>query len=356
MIVALLLLAPALTAATAQLEAKDPLASEVARWSTYLRETSSSDENWKDVKQSVEPAMARVEAALEEDRRLLALERLSVARMNLAAFAYVNALPADKRDEARLDAERARVGALLKAELTAPSGSALDGVQPAAVRAEGEVALPQVRNYYDTCLDYGRATGAWSGLFYLGAAQAQHEFVALTRSLSTRTELKAPKLRSLAVELDALESDLLKAYRPPASIDRHVEFITASAALKEARELDAAGLRYGALLRYLQAAMRIDPLRPGAGPPDLETLPKRLDALQARLSEGGIDHTIGRLYLETAQANLAGGAPPGGNPVFAEAIARDVLPRYFAALAPAAPSAPKPAASIAVTLVRWPYT
>ena len=343
-ILALLLLAAPTAAAGDEPGSKDALAAEIARWSTFLRETTSSDENWKDLKQGLEPAMARTEAALADGRRLLALERLAATRMNLAAFAYVNAMPADKRDDtAKLDSEWTRVGALLGA---APSRSALEGVKPAAVRAEAEAALPQARNYYDSALEYGRATTPWSGLFYLGVAQAQSDFVSFCRTLATRDTRKAPPIRSLTAELDALEADLLKAYRPPASIDRHSEFITASAALKEARELDAMGLRYGALLRYLQAAMRLDPLRPNAPEPDPAGLPKRLEALDSRLQQEGVDHSIGRIYLETAQAN----------PAFAEAIAADVLPRYFAALAPATPSPPKPKPSITVTLVRWPYT
>jgi len=333
--------------------AEDRLAAEIARWSTFLRDTTSQDENWKDLKHGTEPAMARVEQALADGRRLLALERLAATRMNLAGFAYVNALPADKRDDAAtLESEWARVGALLGNAVAAPPPSALEGVQPAAVRAEAEAALPQARNYYDSSLEYGRATSPWSGLFYLGVAQAQRDFASFCRTLSAPTDLRAPKVRSIAPELDALEAELLKAYRPPASIDRHSEFIGASASLKEARELDAAGLRYGALLRYLQAAMRIAPLRPDAAAPDPAALPQRLEAFEPRLAQGGVDHSIGRLYLETAQANLA----TGGNAAFAEAIARDVLPRYFAALAPAGPKPTKRAPSVTVTLVRWPYT
>jgi hypothetical protein len=322
-----------------------------------LRDTESSDEQWKDLKQGLEPAMARVEAALTDGRRLLALERLASTRMNLAGFAYVNALPAEARgDAAKFDAEWARVGALLKAELSGPSRSALERVQPAAVRAEGEAALPQTRNYYDTSLEYGRATTPWSGFFYLGVAQAQRDFVSFCRTLSVPTDLQAPPIRGIAAELDLLEADLLEAYRPPASIDRHAEFIGASAALKEARELDALGLRYGALLRYLQAAMRIFPLRADAPAPDLAGLPARLDSFASRLEKGGVDHSIGRIYLETAQAHIAVGGPPGANPAFAEAIAADVLPRYFAALAPAKAQLKKPKPSVTVTLVRWPYT
>jgi hypothetical protein len=338
-------------------QASDPLAAEIARWSAFLRDTTSTDENWKEIKPSVEPAMARTEAALAEGRRLLALERLSATRMNLAGFAYVNALPADRRNDPKtLEAEWARLGPQLGAPAASPPGSALDGVRPAAVRAEAEAALPQARNYYEASLEYGQATTTWFGLFYLGVAQAQREFVDFCRTLAARGELRSPPVRSIGPELDAIEADLLKAYRPPASIDRHPEFIAASAAVKEARELDAAGLRYGALLRYLQAAMRVDLLRPDAPKPNLASLPKRLDALESRLAAGGVDHTIASVYLETARAHLDAGASPGANPAFAEAIVDDVLPRYFAALAPAPPLPPKPVPRVTVTLVRWPYT
>ena len=46
-----------------------------------------------------------------------------------------------------------------------------------------------------------------------------------------------------------------------------------------------------------------------------------------------MDHSLGRLFLETAQSEAA--AETGA--ANAAAIARDVLPRYFAALAPAKP-------------------
>lgn len=84
-------------------------------------------------------------------------------------------------------------------------------------------------------------------------------------------------------------------------------------------------------------------------------LRQRLDTFAARLAAGGIDHSIGRMMLEGAQDELASAAP-GTSPAGAIAIATDVLPRYFAALDPARPAAPKPAPQVVVTLVRWPYT
>jgi hypothetical protein len=112
------------------------------------------------------------------------------------------------------------------------------------------------------------------------------------------------------------------------------------------------------MLRYLEAAQLATPLRPPA--PPLPKLPpaalrQRLDEFAARLSAGGIDHSIGRMILEAAQDEMASAAT-GTTPAGAVAVATDVLPRYFAALEPARPEAPKPKPQVVVTLVRWPYT
>jgi len=71
----------------------------------------------------------------------------------------------------------------------------------------------------------------------LGVAQAQREFAAFCRTLSSPSSRRAPAVRALRAEIDSLEAEILAAYRPPASIEKYGEFIAASAALKEAREL-----------------------------------------------------------------------------------------------------------------------
>jgi hypothetical protein len=238
-------------------------------------------------------------------------------------------------------------------------------VHPALARALGEAALHQVRVYYDASLEYGRSTTPDSGLFYLGAAQAQAEFVKLARELGPQASLTplgdAPALRPLGAELDALERELLSAYRPPASVEQHPQFIAASSAVKMARELDAAGLRYGALLRYLQAILRFAAVRgpdpslspPAADPPfDRSAFARKREALGARLS--GRDHSLGRVFLEVADAELA--AEPVAGAATATAVVDDVLPRYFAALGPPPPPVERPEPLATVTLVRWPYT
>lgn len=329
-------------AAETDAQRQDPLAAEIERWSSFLQSEDASGKAWAEVKPASQPELARAQEDLRDGRRLLALLRLSNVRESLATTVYLSQRPAEQRkDMASLEAEWKRMGGELRDELGARSPSALDGVRPAAARALGEAALLQIRGYYEASLDYGRNTEPGSGLYYLGNAQAQRELVEFLRTLSEPSPRRPPSLRSLRPELDALEADLLAAYRPPVSIDRHGEFIVASSTLKEARELDAAGLHYGALLRYLQAALRIAPLR--------QPSPMLVDSKQdwqTLLAAGGVDHSIGRLFLEISQDD-ADNAP---------IITADVLPRYLAALEPARPEAPRPEPRVTVTLVRWPYT
>lgn len=330
--------------------ARDPLAAEVARWQAYVQSNRSTDAMWAQIKEASQPPLASAARALTDGRRLLALERLAAAYPNLAAAVYFSKQPpAAYENAAGFEAEWNRAGKALSADLATPRPDALSGVSSAAARALGEAALLQVRAYYETGLEYGQNTLAKAGLYYVGVAEGQRDFVAFIRTLSEPSPKAPPPLRSLAAELDALEDEMLAAYRPPASIDRHGEFIGASAALKEARELDRAGLACGALEKYLRAALRLS-----AAPADPDVAGK-LAAFEARLAAGAVDHSIGRLYLEIAQADLAA-AKPGEPPRVAAAIAADVLPRYFAALEPGRPAQPKPAPEVTVTLVRWPYT
>jgi hypothetical protein len=334
----------------------DSLAAEIERWSDFVKNHTSTDDSWSQVKAMTGPLVAKAEEARKDGQRFLALLRLSAARMYLAASVYTGTTSAEQRkDAAPFEAEWARVGKVLQADLSQPRPAPLNGLAPAAVRAVAEAALPQVRVYYETSREYGLDTMPQYGLLYLGAAQAQREFVDFCRTLSWASEGSPPPVRAIGPELDKLESELLEAYLPPAAIDRHSEFIAASSTLKEARELDEFGLRYGALLRYLQAVQRIAPLRGAPTPLDPQAITAQLKDFDRQLSQSGRDHTIGRIFLEAAQSDLAHPAP-GAKPVLASTMVRDVLPRYFAALEPARPQPRPPAASVTVTLVRWPYT
>jgi hypothetical protein len=360
---ALLAVAIALLAgAAAPSASEDPLAAEIATWNAYLKSNTSKDEQWMQVKQATEPLLAGAEQALRNGRRLLALQRLGGARAYLSASRYLDGFsPEKQKDTAGFEAEWARMGGVLREELGDIPAGVLDGVQPAAVRAMGEAALPQIKGYYEASLEYGRNTMAQFGLFYIGSAQAQREFVALCRSLSAPSGRPAPPLRSLTPEIDRLEAELLSAYRPPASIDRHSEFIAASATLNEARELDDAGLRYGAMQRYLQASLRAAPLPPAGKSLNARAVAARLKNFETRMADAAFDNSIGQLWAEYARAELQAPTAKTPDPApkaadTAAVIAEDILPRYFAALGPGKPAAPRPPPEVTVTLVRWPYT
>ena len=198
-------------------------------------------------------------------------------------------------------------------------------------QALAEASAFQVKVMYDAGLEYGRATDADSGLFYVGSAKAQQQFAAFARTV-LQSSTPVLSVRSLVAETDALETTLLALYRPPVSIDRHSEFIGASSALKEARELDAAGLRYGALQRYLLAVLRTALLRPAPALSESAAIRARLLAAAPTLSDYSIDHTIAIMFLERALTELDRPEATAASVGIALAVADEVLPKYFAAL------------------------
>ena len=327
-------------------EPVDPLATEIARWSDALKNRKSSDETWQQMKETSAPYITGAETALAAGQRGLALYQLARTRLYLAGAELVGKLSASQRnDMAALEAAWKRSGRTLAPDLSPPSATTLARVSPAIVRAVAEIAYPQVHNYYFASLDFARNTNAESGFYYLGLAHGQEELLSLCRSMSAGSAGAAspPPLRSLALELDALEKELAAAYRPPAAIDRHRDFIAAAGVLKEARELDGAGMRHGALLRYLQTVDRVAQLRPDRPRLDADGL----QALEARLADASVDHSIARMLLELART---------GPPEALAITASEVLPRYFAALEPPKPAPPAAAPEVTVTMVRWPYT
>jgi hypothetical protein len=334
----------------------DRLAAELERWSAVLGKDTRIDALWLDARKSGEPLLAQAEEELRQGRRLVALERLAALGQTLGAALYATGRPAEQRKDLReFEAEWKRMGVVLRDVVTAERGERdlAATIRPAFVRALAEISVSHARELYAASLEYGRNTEPQYGLYYLGAARAQRNFLDIARGLPAPPAVREPPLRLLRPEIDALQRDLLAAYRPPPAIERHSEFIVASAALKEARELDAAGRRYAALLRYLQAAQRVSALRPHDAV-DIATVNRRLEESAARL-EGTTDHSVARFFIERARSALVSSSDNTGEAV-AAAIATDVLPRYFAAVEPARPVAAVSDPRVTVTLVRWPFT
>lgn len=323
----------------------DPVGTEIARWKAWVADTSSKDELKVDARQSAGPLLTRAEKALADGHRSLALFRLGAARSELAGVEWVTSRPKAEREQ--LPAFEAVWRQEGKSLGRAPK---VEGSLPALIRAMSESAALKSQGYYDGSRNYGASTAPVYGLYYLGMARGQSELAKWLPTLPNPAQGRSLLLRSPAPEIDRLQHRLLEAYRPPQSIDRHPDFIRASAALKEARELDAAGLRHGALLQMLYAGMLAAPLLE-APPVDTAALEQRLARNESRMRDGN-DHSVGTLFLEIAREDLKTGAPP----VRAASVVAEVMPLYFGMLVPAAKvDAPRPA-KVTVTLVRWPYT
>jgi len=332
----------------------DALRQAAARCSDAIDADTTSDPLMREVRDAARPALARADAALEAGRRRLALFELSRAMPLVDALGYMTAHGDAGDSMDALEAEWNRMGGVL-ASAPAPEGAAGPEARSALAGALAEAALPQARIYYDASLDYARSTAPAAGLYYMGQGVAQEAFARFAERLPERGAGPAPAFRGLAGELDDLEGELLAAYRPPKSIEQHPRFIAAASGLKEARELDALGFHRGALLRYLQSSLRVQPLLEAPPRFDPRETPARLDAFEARLDRDRRDHGIGRLFLEMARADLED-TTAGATREVAAGVAEAVLPRYLAALEPAAPR-PEPAPpAVTVTLVRWPYT
>jgi hypothetical protein len=334
-------------------DAPDPIASDIARWKRFLAEDTVTVGFVSQVKRAAAPMLTSADTALARGRRAVALLRLGSVRANLEP-AFHPATRANVTLE-EVDAERAKLAPRFAPDALQPL------MRPAGTSALGlalaQASAMQARQTFDASPAYGQATEPLFGMYYLAQGVSYLDYASFAaragaplRSSGART----PKLRSLAPEVRALRDEMLAAYRPPLSIDRHPEYIGASSATKEALEYDTDGLREAALLRYLLAALRFAPLRASAAPLEAATLATKLDAARKRLAEPGVDHSIGSLFLEVAASDADTASADSAG--IASAIVDDVLPRYFAALGPAPAAAAAQRPEVNVTLVRWPYT
>ena len=156
-------------------------------------------------------------------------------------------------------------------------------------------------------LEYGRNTQPEYGLYYVGVAEAQRQFIALARALDP----PAARMGELSRGCDRwlprsppCSAICLSLYQPPASVDRHREFIVASSALKEARQYNAEGWRHAALLRFLQGTQRTAMIQRSAADRDTGAIARQVASFRARLDDRRVDHSIGLLLVERAEAGL----------------------------------------------------
>ncbi len=338
----------ALAAAAAETAPRD-IATESARLRDLAAAKPDSG-NWKQKKSELAANAAAVEAALKASRVYLALELLSNGRSDLRGFESLDNQAPPAGGLAAFEAAARRVE-------SAPVGAFRAGT-PAAVRALAESYAGRVRSLLDGGRGFAKATGVADGLYYLGGAQAAQESAAFARSLDFASAGKLPPVRPVAADLTALQNRVLAVYKPPRSVSEHPSFIRINGTLKLAQELDAQGLRFGALYQYLEALRLFTMLEAGGAPRPLEELRAAAAGLETRLAADRRDHSLARLFLERAAARLDEAAAKDDAALrhSAQAIVEAVIPAYFAALE-ARVSQTRPAGRTAtVTLVRWPYT
>jgi hypothetical protein len=327
--------------------AADPFEASIALSKARATAFPADDEFWAQIQPGAESLLQRSSDALAKGRRSLALLTYSYAFENISAMAFMREHTAARTDLAELEKLWNASARPLGAETTKSLRARAASIRPTIARAIAEASLFKIDVYRNAGLEYAKSTTPDSGLYYLGLAYAEIELFEFCARGSARETPPSPAARSLAPELDRLDHELLALYRPPFSIDRHAEFITAAGTLKEARELDDARLFHGALLRYLQTRQRLAGLGAASTAAEIEA---RVRDTSARLAALNFDHAIVAAFRERTEEALEAGM------LDVATMAAAALPAYVDALASPLPELAPKSPEVTVTLVRWPYT
>jgi hypothetical protein len=289
----------------------------------------------------------RARAALAAGRPFLALYLLEMPWESARAWTFVNSSTGVTTADAFVEKWRGT------GEPRAETVSSPDRRRPLLLDALAAAAGARGPTTYYASRSYGEDAGVAAGLYYLGDSRAVMQFAGFVRELQWPAAGAAPAVRAITGELNALDADITGAYE---TMDRasHPSYISASAALKQAKTLNEQGQHAGALFQYLLARFIFAPLR---GPAAAAATSERIAGARSALPAG--DHSLAELFLELADEGVSGGQPAQRRG--AAAVLEDVLPAYLAAIArpattAAAPVAAPVAARVTITLVRWPYT
>jgi len=232
---------------------------------------------------------------------------------------------------------------------------------PAAIRALAEVSESKAMPLVDAGRAYGTATQPKDGLFTLGEAEGNAEFVRFCAALEVARKGEELPRRSLAPELDNLQAKANAAFVPPRSIELHSQFIQLNSTLKLARDLDGARMYSGALYQYLQAVLDYGMLMGAAPAPDgakQASLKNAIAALNKKVENSTNDDSIAEMFVQRAAQMVRSDGPPPPAEVWkgVAVFIDEVMPAYYAALKPVACPPPGEGRTVDIRLVRWPYT
>jgi len=231
---------------------------------------------------------------------------------------------------------------------------------PAALQALSETAEAMTMPYLEAGRGFAVATEPKDGLFHIGEAQGRAEFASFVASLRLPRTRAAYPFRSFLPEIETFQQKENAAFKPPRSIDQHMQFMSINSALSQARELDATKGYAGALYQYLWAVGYYGMLdAPSPDASQQAALKSALAAARQKLEASPRDDSIAEIFLERAESQLAhvdGSAPSADDWKIAKVITDQVLPAYFAADHPLAAPERASGKAVEITLVRWPYT
>lgn len=322
---------------------------------------------WKQATSDISESLRRADDDLRTGRLYLSLEELAGAWDSLRGTEGASQKTEEELAKDGLPGVESKLKGM-QIELTAFATQATqknwDAV-PVVVRAFAEKAAGQTLNFLEGSHGFAvladlekraHSENYVSALYYAGESKAQAQFSAFCYTLDLPRKTAAFPLRSIAPELQQLQTRVIAAYRPPRSVKHHADFIRLNATLKLAGELDAAKHYAGALYQYLDATQQFaafDAATPAATKQSL--LRKSLQKMSIRLGGSQQDQSIAQLFLERAQAELTR-SPGAAGWITVETIVEQVLPAYFAALKTSPRSEHRAPPGVTVTLVRWPYT
>ncbi len=325
-------------AAAAQPEVAVRLADEIARTQTALEANASTEDRATPIAR-----LERASAALDAGRVYLATYLAEMPWEAAKNFTLIKS----SADVTTTDAFVRKWRAMGEPRpIPAARGTRI----PALIEALAAVAEARGAATYQASRPYGEDSGVFGGLYYLGDSHSAMQFAAMVRALTWPTTAPSPAFRSVAGEIAALDTEMTNAYEKMERAN-HPTYISASAALKQARTLNERGQYGGALVEYLLSRYVFAPLRGGVA---ADATPARVAAARASLPATA-DHSIAELFLQLADEGLAGSVEAQRRG--AAAVLDDVVPAYLSAIeAPSATTTTADQAAVTITLVRWPFT
>jgi hypothetical protein len=302
---------------------------ELAKLRQQRAELAPSEAN-----KSFDDQLNEIEKDLSVNFNHSALYKLQNAWTSIAALHFYEKQSAFVKDkEPLLEAEWKKAGrnlAIQERKFTAPALNRL----PAAVKAVAQAAILRSRPFYQSSILYGANTSPNQGLYYIGLAKANVDLAAFCLAQNHLPKKTALTYAPLDAELSEIEKAVINSYRKSAETEQG-RYINLNSTLKLAGELNKAGWREAALMKYLDAVILFYLITAPPPPPEKDetaAAQERLKEMSAKLSARKDDCSIGLMFLELAQSYLNNADDDKistNNLKRVAAIEKEVMPRFF---------------------------